>query len=63
MNNDQPFQREMLGTFPSTWGTLAVCKHCGLGPKKHGEDGKCLFEASSFEPLRSKVLDEASNGI
>lgn len=51
MIKEQPFQREMWGTFPSIH-RLAICKHCRRKPAEHLEDGKCVFEATYFEIFR-----------
>jgi hypothetical protein len=60
MSTDRPFQQEFLGTFPSSWGRLAVCKHCRFNPRHHMDDGKCPFEATYFEPVRIP-MKEADN--
>jgi hypothetical protein len=33
------------------WEDLQPCKHCSQRKEGHMEDGKCLFEASSFAPI------------
>jgi hypothetical protein len=38
------------------------CKHCGRRKKDHaGDDHKCLFEATMYEPFRSvSIIDDWS---
>jgi hypothetical protein len=33
------------------WEDLQPCRHCHQRANGHMDDGKCLFEASSFEPV------------
>lgn len=33
------------------WEDLQPCRHCSQRRDGHMEDGKCLFEASSFAPI------------
>lgn len=33
------------------WDELQPCQHCSQRKNVHMEDGKCLFEASSFAPI------------
>lgn len=33
-----------------SWDDIMPCEHCGQRKDDHMEDGKCLFEASTFKP-------------